>query len=52
MAYPFHALAGYAAGELIPAPIKTCVICHGQFILAVAPGVVQRHTSKKKPTHY
>jgi hypothetical protein len=52
MVYPFHALAGYAAGELIRTPIKTCAFCHGQFILAVALGVVQRHTSKKKPTHY
>jgi hypothetical protein len=52
MVYPFHALAGYAAGGLIPAPIKTYVICHGQFILAVALGVVRRHTSKKRSTHY
>jgi hypothetical protein len=51
MVFLFHALAGYVAGGLIPAPIKTYVICHGQFILAVAPGVVRRHTNKKKPTH-
>ena len=52
MVYPFHALAGYAAGGLIPAPIKIYAFCHGLFILAVALGVVLRHTSKKKPTHY
>ena len=52
MVYLFHALVGYAAGGLIQAPTRICASCHGQFILAVALGVVQRHTSKKKPTHY
>ena len=52
MAYLFHALVGCAGGGVIPAPIKTCVICHGQFILAVALDAARKHTSKKKPTHY
>ena len=52
MVYLFHVLAGYVAGGLIQAPTRICASCHGQFILAVALGVVQRHTSKKRPTHY
>jgi hypothetical protein len=52
MVYPFHALAGYAAGGVIPAPIKIYASCHGQSILAVALDVVQRHTSRKRPMHY
>ena len=48
----FHALVGYAGGGHILTPTKTYAICRGLFILAVAPGVARRHTSKKKPTHY
>ena len=52
MVYLFHALAGCAAGGHILTPTKICVICHGLFILAVAPDAARRHTNKKKPTHY
>jgi hypothetical protein len=50
--YLFHALAGCVAGGHILTPTRIYVFCHGQFILAVALGVVRKHTSKKKPTHY
>jgi hypothetical protein len=52
MASLFHALVGCVAGGRILTATKTCAFCHGQFILAVALGVVQRHTSKKRSTHY
>jgi hypothetical protein len=52
MVYPFHALAGCAAGGHMLTPTKIYAICHGQFIWAVALGAVQKHTSKKKPMHY
>ena len=47
-----HALAGYVDGGHILTPTRICAFCHGQFILAAVLGVVRKHTSKKKPTHY
>ena len=52
MVYLFHALAGYAVGSRISTATKIYVTCHGLFILAVALGVVRRHTSKKRSTRY
>ena len=52
MMYLLDALADCVGGGHILTPTKTCVICHGLFILAAALDVVRRHTNKKKPTHY
>ena len=51
-AFLLLALAGYVAGCRKPIKIKTCVIYHDRCTVAVVLGMVRRHMSKKRPTHY